>query len=320
MAELDLGTVRAFVTVAECRHFGDAAARLGITQQAVSKRIAKLETDLGRPLLARLRSGTGLSWHGDAFLPHAQTLLAAADRAMSALSEERRPLRVDVLDTRLVGAELVRRFYETDERLDIDVVTSDGLRAARATLEGGTVDAAFARVTSQPLGDGVASTPAWLEPAVVLVGSEHPLAGRGAVSMTDLAGATAWMPGNPRGSEWSDFWDAAGATFGVRIDTTGPSFGYEHFVGELSRRTDRIGFVGEQCRVPAHPGLVRLAVLGPRPAYPWSLLWHRHNRYAALHRLVDYVRAGFQGHDPAQLWVPEADRESFHTGSVRRRP
>lgn len=311
MRELDLGAVRAFVAVVEYRHFGDAAAWLGITQQAVSKRVAKLESDLGKPLLSRQRSGTGLSHDGDAFLPYARLLLDAADRAVSALDEKRRPLRVDVLDTRLVGANLARRFYETVNGFDIDIVTSDGLRAARATLASGTVDAAFARVTGHLAADGVESAPAWLEPAVVLVGADHPLAGQDQVTMAELAGATAWMPGNLRGSEWAEFWDTAGAEFGVRIDTTGPNFGWEHFVSELSARPDRIGFVGRQCHVPAHPGVTRLAVLPPCPAYPWSLLWHRGNRHAALPRLVAHVRAGFRPYDPDEVWLPDADRAAF---------
>lgn len=305
MAELDLGAVRAFVAVAECGHFGEAAARLGITQQAVSKRVARLESDLD----TTLRSRTGLSPEGHAFLPYARTLLEAADRAASVFGAPQRPLRVDVLDTRLAGAELVRRFYETVDGLDIDVVTSDGLRAARATLAAGTVDAAFARVTQ--VGDDVARVPAWLEPAVVLVGAEHPLATRRRVTMAELAGTTAWMPGNVRGSEWAEFWDVTGAEFGIRIDTTGPNFGWEHFVDELSTHTDRIGFVGTHTRVPRHPRVVRLAVSPPCPAYPWSLLWHRRNRHAALPRLVTHVRAGFRPYDPAELWLPDADRAAF---------
>jgi DNA-binding transcriptional LysR family regulator len=309
MAELDLGAVRAFVAVAECGHFGDAAARLGITQQAVSKRIARLESDLDTTLLSRLRSGTALSPDGAAFLPYARTLLEAADRAAAVFGAPPRPLRVDVLDTRLAGAELVRGFYETVAGLDIDVVTSDGLRAARTTLAAGTVDAAFARLTQ--VEDEVASAPAWLEPAVVLVSAEHPLAARRRVTMAELAGTTAWMPGNVRGSEWAEFWDAAGAEFGIRIDATGPNFGWEHFVNEISLHTDRIGFVGKHSRVPRHPKVVRLAVAPPCPAYPWSLLWHRRNRHAALPRLVAHVRAGFRPYDPAELWLPDADRAAF---------
>ncbi|MFE3054844.1 LysR family transcriptional regulator [Nocardia sp. NPDC059239] len=43
MTDLDLAAVRAFVTAVDEGQFGYAAAVLGLTQQAVSKRIAKLE-------------------------------------------------------------------------------------------------------------------------------------------------------------------------------------------------------------------------------------------------------------------------------------
>jgi DNA-binding transcriptional LysR family regulator len=323
MTELDLGAIRAFVVVAESRHFGEAAMRLGITQQAVSKRIAKLESDLGTVLLSRLKSGTGLSHDGTLFLPQARLLLEAADRAAAVLRQGERPLRVDVLDTRLVGAKLMRAFYETIDGLHVDVVTSDGLRTSHATLKDGTVDAAFARVTESSADKGLEFTPVWLESAVVLVGAGHPLARRGRVTMADLSGATAWMPGNERGSEWADFWDQAGEEFGIRIDAAGPNFGWEHFVSELSTSTDRIGFVGEQCRLPRHPKIVQLTLSAPRPAYPWSLVWNRRNQHPVLPRLVAHVQQEFRPYNPADMWLPADDREYFSRrkpDGVRKRP
>jgi DNA-binding transcriptional LysR family regulator len=82
--ELDLPQVRAFVEVAEQRHFGRAAARLFLTQQALSKRIQRLEHTLGEPLLVRGSGGVELSDAGQRFLPHAKALLAAADAAAKA--------------------------------------------------------------------------------------------------------------------------------------------------------------------------------------------------------------------------------------------
>ena len=61
--DLDMALVRAYVLCAEELHFGRAAERLSMTQQAISKRITKLESDLGTTLfdrstrsVARLRS------------------------------------------------------------------------------------------------------------------------------------------------------------------------------------------------------------------------------------------------------------------------
>ncbi|MEV0675221.1 LysR family transcriptional regulator [Actinosynnema sp. NPDC050436] len=310
MAELDLGSVRAFVAVADNRHFGEAAAQLGITQQAVSKRVARLESTVGSVLLSRLRAGTGLSRAGEVFLPHARALLAAADHALVALSGRDRPLRVDVLDTRLASADLVREFYAAADRPAVDIVTSTGLQAARPALKAGAIDAAFARLTGA-VGDGVRGIPAHVERTLVVVGRGHPLAGRDRVGMAELAGATAWMPGNAPDSEWAEFWDEVSAAFGVRIDTTGPNFGYEHFVGGIAADTDRIGFIGEQCRVPDHPDVVRVAITPPFPAYPWSVLWHPDNGHALLPDLVEHVRRRFRARDLAGAWLPEGDRAAF---------
>ena len=75
--ELDLGAVRTFLAVVDDGHFTDAADRLGMSQQAVSKRIARLESDLGAPLLNRSRAGARLTDDGEAFLPPASRERAA---------------------------------------------------------------------------------------------------------------------------------------------------------------------------------------------------------------------------------------------------
>src|SRR6202453_3412748 len=53
--DLDLTRVRAFVTVADEGHFGRAAAALSVSQQGLSKRVARLEAELGVRLLTRAR-------------------------------------------------------------------------------------------------------------------------------------------------------------------------------------------------------------------------------------------------------------------------
>ena len=73
--ELDLTQVRAFVVTAEQLHFGRAAARLFLTQQALSKRIQRLEHSLGEPLFVRGPRGVELTEAGHRFLPHARALL-----------------------------------------------------------------------------------------------------------------------------------------------------------------------------------------------------------------------------------------------------
>ncbi|MBP2325907.1 DNA-binding transcriptional LysR family regulator [Kibdelosporangium banguiense] len=307
MGDLDLAAVRAFVAVADNQHFGDAAAQLGITQQAVSKRVAKLESEFGVLLLSRQASGTRLSQDGAAFLPYARNLLATAEKTVEMLRGRRLPLRIDVLDTRLASTELVREFHSTASDIELEIVTSIGLRAARGALKAGTVDAAFVRAIGPLDQDGIAAVPAYLEPLQVMVGPGHPLAKRSSVTMPELSGCTVWMPGNAQGSEWADFYDSIAAEFSVRIDTSGPDFGYEHFVRRFAESPHLLGFVGELTRLPQYPGVVRIPVQRPTPCYLCSLLWHRPNPHPALPKLVSYVRQNYRAPGRGDVWLARAD-------------
>ncbi|MFC4121863.1 LysR family transcriptional regulator [Nonomuraea zeae] len=308
-ADFDLGAVRAFVAITEERYFSEAAVRLGISQQAISKRIAKLEADLGLRLFFRSRNGAGLTEDGRAFLPHARALTGIADQALEALRGRRRALRVDVLDTRLASIDLIRAFHQAVEGADIDIVTSDGFRTARVSLAHGLVDAAFGRI-SGTLEEDLGALPAYLEPLHLLVAAGHPLAGRSRLRMAELSGTTAWMPGNTEGSEWAEFYRFLGAEFGITMDTSGPDFGYEHFVQEIAANR-RVSFIGESTRVPWHPDTVRLPLVDPVPVYPWWLLRHQQNPHPTLGLLAAHVTDACPPYDPRRQWLPEPDRAAF---------
>ena len=61
---MELRDLKAFVTLGEVLHFGQAAARQHVTQSALSKQIRRLEADLGGELFeledARLYRGNGM--------------------------------------------------------------------------------------------------------------------------------------------------------------------------------------------------------------------------------------------------------------------
>src|SRR5215208_3281253 len=77
--DLGLAQVRAFVAVVDHGHFARAARSLALSQQALSKRVARLEDRLGR-LLERRPGGVTLTVAGERFPPAARRLLDVADR------------------------------------------------------------------------------------------------------------------------------------------------------------------------------------------------------------------------------------------------
>jgi len=78
---MELRHLRYFTAVAEALNFSRAAARLHVTQPALSRQIRDLEAELGCRLLRRgANARTELTSEGRHFLAGAQELLAAADK------------------------------------------------------------------------------------------------------------------------------------------------------------------------------------------------------------------------------------------------
>ena len=81
MPRTDLNDLLALVAVARERSFTRAAARLGVSQSALSHTVRRLETRLGLRLLARTTRSVALTAAGRAFFIEAQHLLERAHQA-----------------------------------------------------------------------------------------------------------------------------------------------------------------------------------------------------------------------------------------------
>ncbi len=86
LRNLDLGTLRSFVTIAEAGSMTRAAARLFMTQSAISMQIKRLETSLGFSVLERSAQGMAPTVEGEQLLHFANQMLALNDEAMGRLT------------------------------------------------------------------------------------------------------------------------------------------------------------------------------------------------------------------------------------------
>ncbi len=86
---MDTQNLRAFLLVAESSSFSIAAQKLHLTQPAVSKRVAQLESQLDTPLFDRIGRNISLTEAGRALLPHARSVqleLLAAEQSVRDLA------------------------------------------------------------------------------------------------------------------------------------------------------------------------------------------------------------------------------------------
>ena len=86
LRNLDLGTLRSFVTIADSGSMTRAAGRLFMTQSAISMQIKRLESSLGMSVFERSSQGMKPTSEGEQLLQFANQMLALNDEAMGRLT------------------------------------------------------------------------------------------------------------------------------------------------------------------------------------------------------------------------------------------
>ncbi|WP_424863586.1 LysR family transcriptional regulator [Streptomyces sp. MMS24-I29] len=304
---MDTEALRSFVRAAELGQFQHAADELGVTQQAVSKRIAALERELEVRLFARTARGVDLTLDGQAFLPHARSIVAGVDRAVTAVRPGSRALRIDVLGLRSAQAVVLHDYWRSHPETELDVVTLrvDDPRVAVAAVETGDIDASFRTVTDPAvLPPDVRMIHAFDSPLELLVGPRHPLASARRLTPAQLRKHRIWVPGIAPRSEWAEFYDQLATDFDLRIDAAGPHFGDEVLLDTLADSSDVATLVGARDRYiwPTNHDLRRIPVVNPTLAYPLSLILPRTNPHPELRRIITHL--GTLPRLPGAVWLP----------------
>jgi len=290
---MDTEAVRSFVRAAELGQLQHAADELGVTQQAVSKRIATLERRLGVQLFTRTARGVELTADGQAFLPHARGIVTGVDRAITAITPG--APRIDVLGFRSAQAVVLHEYWRSRPGIHLDVVTlrENDPRAVVAAIQAGEVDASFRTITDPAaLPPGVRMIHAFDSPLELLVGPRHPLAQASTLTPAQLRRHRIWVPGIAPRSEWADFYDQLVTAFDLRVDGAGPHFGNEVLLDTLAESADVATFVGARDRYvwPASYDLRRIPIVNPMLVYPLSLLLPQ-NAHPGVRPIIDHFRS-----------------------------
>jgi DNA-binding transcriptional LysR family regulator len=193
--------MRAFVAVAEHRHFGRAAAALHVTPSSLSRQISRLEQQVGARLLDRTPRGTRLTQAGEAFLPPAAEALRSAAQAAARARAAARPDRITIgYIVNLIITPAVHELRHRHPEAEVRTLHLDW-DEPRAALLDHRADAVVARLPFPT--ERLHVTVLYDEPRVLVVPKDHRLAGKESVTVDDIAGEP--MP-RTQDPEWNAFW------------------------------------------------------------------------------------------------------------------
>lgn len=271
--------LRYFVAVAEQRHFGRAAERLGIAQPPLSRAIAQLERRLGVMLLQRTSRGVVLTAPGTVLLDEARAALAAVEAA------ERRVLRAARAEAGAVGvvlaakagasrdllAELLDVYAGEPGAATVDVLLC-GIGEQERVLRDGRADVALLHRPYDAT-TGFETEELGTERQVVLLPAGHALAGRSAVQLADVVD----LPGLPR--------PRLVGPDGPESDVSGPQVRDHAQLHQLIALGRASWIAPESCRAHLPDGLAAVPVLDA-PIVTTVIAWPPHSRSEAVAGLV----------------------------------
>jgi LysR family hca operon transcriptional activator len=288
---MELRHLRYFIAVAEAGSLTLAAQKhLRTAQPSLSRQIRELEREVGTRLLERKARGVELTPAGRIFLDHARLVLIQVEAARDAVLRVVRPEKKSFVLGFLTGQEMIwlpetlRVLQDIMPTTELLVLSQTSPELA-ADLARGTVDAAFLRKDERV--PGLAYTLVAREPIVVLMGRNHPLAGRRNIAPRELAKEPLIRP--------SRVAPALNAAIDAYADRVGIHFKTVNEVDDLTMAisllgsTRSIGLVSNYAVNLLPPSVVARPLQGDAPTMELYLGYNKANKSAVLKRLLSKV-------------------------------
>ncbi|MFC3169718.1 LysR family transcriptional regulator [Paracoccus fontiphilus] len=180
-----------FLAVAKERHFGRAAASLGITQPTLSAGIKQLEEQLGVLLVFRGSRFGGLTPEGQSALVWARRIVGDTRQLRDEMRATRHglsgQLRIAVIPTALTwAARISARFGAAHPNVGMTILSRTSVEILQM-IDDLTVDAGISYLDNEPLGR-VSTVSLYDERYMLVCAQDSPLVARDRVAWSDLAG------------------------------------------------------------------------------------------------------------------------------------
>lgn len=319
---VDLNLMRSFLALAEELHFGRAASRLHVTQQALSQQIRRLEDQLGEALFERSTRAVALTSAGERLLAPARELVVASS-SIDGLFDRTRVVRVARVEDAGFPAELLARALTDDAQLQL---SADSLSSGEQieAVRSGRIDLGWARLT-RPV-QGLRTELIRCEPVLAVV-----RLGPGAHPPATVSVAETLRPHpTARYNAWTRYLDALFTEYGGRRSESVRLAGTESLGLRLRslRRGQHVATLLPDTLAPWLPaGFAVVPFAEVQPYYCWTLLSRPGELSNAARELAGLARETRDERRwldpdlglPAEPWLPPDDPWVEHGGHLRGR-
>jgi DNA-binding transcriptional LysR family regulator len=284
-----------FVKVAEVGQITRAALILHIAQPALSQAISQLESQLGVRLLERHPRGVSLTPAGEIFLEKAKLALEAqADAAATAASlarDLRGALQIGFLSIppMLIAPDVLEGFAAAHPDVEI---SSRELRFPSGSTSSwlADVDVAFCHAPVEDPEIGILTLRE--DPRVVVMRADHPLAGRGELTVAEVLDEQFYGCDPSVDPAWAAFWN-------LDEDRGGPARVTDDRAGNTLEQVAAMASSQAISTFPASvatiivdlvPELVALPLLDGAPA-GCAVVWHLSRPSSVVSEFLEVARA-----------------------------
>lgn len=216
---MDTVSLQAFLAVAKTGSFSHAAEQLFITQPAVSKRIASLESELDTRLFDRIGRTVSLTEAGRALLPRAQRVIVEIEDSKRAVTNLTGKIegRLSVGTSHHIGLHrlppVLRNYTQRYPDVELDLRFMDSEQACAAVLHG-DLEVGIVTLPLDPI-DNLLMRKIWDDPLSIVIGKTHALSKKRTIRAGQLAEHAAILPA--RGTYTREVLERAFAPLGIDL-------------------------------------------------------------------------------------------------------
>jgi DNA-binding transcriptional LysR family regulator len=300
---MEVRHVQAFVAVAEELSLRRAGRRLGVSQASISRQVQQLEQELGLTLFLRRRDGIELTHQGSLMLDQAMRLANAAaqfaDHIRTVESHKRGVIRLGMMWGLWETVNRIRASHAA-RAPGVAVLGSDMTSSLQAdALRQRRIDVGLLRPPFDTR--ELQSAVLYDECVVAVLPSEHPMASRPSVRLSELAGERLLLHDRELAPGIYDkifeLYSAAGVTPHIVATSASPA-SPGGMIQVASGKGIFVG-LGSLMALPDAPGIAIVRLDDARATLPVCVVWRANETSPAILQFVQSARDAFRRQAPA---------------------